>query len=202
MWVVIVLVSLATIATIFLCIPLELTLRASTEDKSKFSLKIIWFFGLIIKDLSQSKKKPVKNAVAKIEDKSANNWLQQLKMALEILQTKGLLKQLRNFVVRTFKIARIRELAANLKVDLENPADTGLLFAVIAPLNLLVNHFVSYPIKIEPSFTGESLVSGYLNCSIRLLPIQMAVSVALLAFSLPALRVAKKLVSNRWKRKK
>lgn len=202
MWFVIVLVSLAVLITFILCIPIELVLRANTEGRPKFSVRLIWLFGLIKRELARAPQKSGGKLVLKAERKLEIDWPQRVKSAFEILQTKGLLKQLRIFLRRTFKSVYIKELGANLKVDLENPADTGLLFAFIAPANLALNYFLPYPIKIEPAFTGDSFLSGYVNCGVRLLPIQIAGSVLALAFSLPAFRVTKKMVINRWKRKR
>ncbi len=202
MWFVIVLVSLAVLITLVLCIPIELVLRANTEGQPKFSLKLLWLFGLVKRELVQARQKPEKRSASGSEHEPGTGWLQSIKTTVGILQTRGLLRQLKIFLRRTFKSIHIRELGANLKVDLENPADTGLLFAFIAPANLALNYFVLYPIKIEPAFTGESFVTGYLNCSVRLLPIQMAGAMLGFAFSLPVFRLAKRTVLNRWKRKR
>jgi len=201
LWFVIVLVSLVVLITLSLCIPLDLVFRASTEGRPKFSIRLIWLFGLVTRELRQTSRKPAEKRVIEHERKPADRT-QRLRVTFEILQTKGLLKQLRSFIVRTIRQIKVRELVANLKVDLENPADTGLLFAVIAPVNLLVSYFLPYPIKIEPSFTGESFITGHLHGEIRLWPIQLAVCLTVLAFSLPTLRAAKKLVFYRWRRKR
>ena len=201
MWFIVVLVGLAALITLFLCIPVELVFRANTEVRPKFSLRLIWFFGLFKSELGQFSKKSQKKPADKLE-KPARNWLQEIGVTWEILQTKGLLKQLRRCAVRTIRSIHVRELAANFKVDLENPADTGLLFAFIAPLNLAINYFLPYPINVEPSFSGESFLTGHANAVIRLMPIQLAASLGGLAFSLPALQAAKKLVLYRWKRKR
>jgi len=201
LWFIIALVSLAALVALLLCIPVELILRANTAGKPKFNLKLVWFFGLFKSDLSQFGRKSRKKPADKLE-KQATNWLQSIRVTWDVLQVKGLLEQLRRFVVRTVRSIRIRELAANLKVDLENPADTGLLFAFIAPLNLVISYFLPYSINIEPSFTGESLVAGHANANIRLIPIQVAASLGGLAFSLPALRATKKMVLYKCKRKR
>lgn len=201
MWAIVVLVSLAVLITLFLCIPLDLVFRANAEGRPKFSVRLIWLFGLVSGELRQTRKKPEEKRVVKYEGKPGD-WIQRLRVTYEILQTKGLLKELRSFIIRTIRQIKVRELAANLKVDLENPADTGLLFAVIAPANLLMNYFLPYPIKIEPSFTGESFITGHLHGEIRLWPIQLAVCLTVLAFSLPTWRAVKKLVFYKWKRKK
>lgn len=199
MWVIVVLVSLAVLITLFLCIPLDLVFRANVEGRPKFNLRLKWFFGLVSSELRQTRKKPEEKKV-EYEGKPGD-WPHRLRVTFEILQTKGLLKQLRSFIKRTIRRIKIRELTANLKVGLDNPADTGLLFAFIAPLNLAINYFLPHPIKIQPSFTGESFITGYLYGEVRLWPIQLAASLIAFAFSLPTLRVAKKLVLYKWRRR-
>ncbi len=200
MWVVVVLVSLIVIVTLFLCIPLDVVFRASVEGRPKFRLRLIWFFGLVTGELRQTRKKPEEKRV-EYEGKQGD-WIQRLRVTFEILQTKGLLKQLLSFIKRIIRRIKVRELTANLKVGLDNPADTGLLFAFIAPLNLAINYFLPHPIKIQPSFTGESFINGYLYGAVRMWPIQLAASLIGLAFSLPALRAAKKLVLYKWRGKR
>jgi hypothetical protein len=200
LWFIVALASLAVLIILVLCIPVEILFRADMEERPKVSLRMIWFFGLFNRDFRQIVHEWGQKEVVK--GKPDSNWLQRVKLALEILQTRGLLKQLGGFVMETYRSMKVREFAANLKVDLDNPADTGLLFAFIAPTNLLTNYFLPYPIKIEPSFTGESFITGYLNARIKLMPIQMVASATGLAFSVPSFRAAKKLVSYRWKRKR
>jgi hypothetical protein len=201
LWVIVVLVSLAALITLFLCIPLDLVFRANIEGRPKFSLRLIWFFGLFTSELRQTRKKSEEKKVNEYEAKPGD-WMQRLRVTFEILQTKGLLKQLGCSIKEIIRRIKIRELTASLKIDLDNPADTGLLFAFIAPLNLAISYFLPNPIKIQPSFTGESFITGYLYGAVRLWPIQLAASLIGLTFSLPTLRAAKKLVSYKWKRKR
>ena len=199
MWVVITLVSLAALIILFLCIPLDLVFRANVDGKPKFSLSLIWFFGLFTTHLTPPGKKSEEKRLT-ISEGKPGDWLHRLRMTYEILQTKGLFKQLVSFLRKTFKQIKVRELAGNLKIGLDNPADTGLLFAFIAPLNLAINYFLPNPIKVEPLFTGESFITGYLYGAIRLWPIQLAASIIGLAVSLPVLRAYKKMVLHKWKR--
>jgi hypothetical protein len=201
LWLIVVLVSLAALITLFLCIPLDLVFRANIEGRPKFSLRLIWFFGLFTSELRQTRKKSEEKKVNEYEAKPGD-WMQRLRVTFEILQTKGLLKQLGCSIKGIIRRIKVRELTASLKIDLDNPADTGLLFAFIAPLNLAISYFLPNPIKIQPSFTGESFITGYLYGAVRLWPIQLAASLIGLTFSLPTLRAAKKLVSYKWKRKR
>jgi hypothetical protein len=201
LWFIIVLVSLAVLTTLFLCIPLDLIFRGNTEGRPKCSIRLIWLFGLVSTELRRTRRKPPEEREVE-HKKKPGDLTQRLRLSLDILQTKGLPTQLLSFIKRTIRQIKVRELVANLKVDLENPADTGLLFAFIAPANLLVNYFLPYPIKIQPSFTGESFIMGRLYGDIRLWPIQFAACLMGLAFSLPTMRVVKKLVIYKWKRKR
>lgn len=201
MWVIAVLVSLAVLITLVLCIPLELVFRTNIDERPKFSLRLTWLFGLVTGELRQTRKKSEEKRTNEYERKTGD-WIQRLRVTFELLQTKGLLNQLSCFIKRIIRRVKVREVAANLKVGLDNPADTGLLFAFIAPVNLAINYFFPYPVKIEPSFTGESLITGNIYGTVRLWPIQLAATLIAFAFSLPTLRVAKKLVLYKWRRKR
>jgi hypothetical protein len=201
LWVIAVLVSLIVLVTLFLCIPLELVFRSNTGERPKFSLKLVWFFGLVTRELRHTKKKPEGKGIIQYESKPSD-WIQRLRVTFDILQTKGLLKQLIRFIKGNIRRIKVREFAANLKIGLDNPADTGLLFAFMAPVNLAVSYFLPYQVKIEPSFSGEFPITGYLYGTARLWPIQLAASLLGFAFSLPTLRATKKLVLHKWKRKR
>jgi hypothetical protein len=189
LWAIIVLASLAALITLLLCIPLDLVFRTNIDGVPKFSLKVIWFFGLVSRELKQTRRKP--------EEKKAIDWTGRIRGTFGIMRTKGLLKQFGSLVKRIHHRIKIKELVANFKIDLDNPADTGLFFAFIAPLNLLLSYFLPYQIRIEPSFTGETLIKGYLYGAVRLWPIQLAAPLIGFAFSLPALRAMKKLVLSK-----
>jgi hypothetical protein len=200
LWVVVALVSLAALIILFLCIPLDLVFHANVDEKPKFRLNLIWFFGLFTAQLTPLGKKKPKEKRLILSEGKPGDWLHRLRMTYEILQTKGLFKRLISFLRKTFKQIKVRELAGNLKIGLDNPADTGLLFAFMAPLNLAINYFLPNSIKIEPLFSGESFIKGYLYGAIRLWPIQLAASLIGLAVSLPVLRASKKMVLHKWKR--
>lgn len=201
MWVIAVLASLAALITLLLCVPLDLVFRTNIEGKIKSSLRLVWLFGLVSKDCIQTKKKPEEESNIEQEQKSSD-WTRGIRITLEIIQTKGLLGQIVRFIKRILRQIKIRELVANLKVGLDNPADTGLLFAFAAPFNLLLSHFSPHRIRVEPSFASDTLIEGRLCGAVRLRPVQLAVPLLGFAFSFPTLRAMKKLVLYKWKRKR
>ena len=201
MWFIVVLVSLAILITLLLCVPLDLVFHASIDGRPKFSIRLVWLFGLVTKEMRQARKKTEEQRTAEHEQKSGD-WARDVRVAFEVLQTKGLLKQLGSFIKRFFRLIKIREFVANLKVGLDSPADTGLLLAFIAPVNLLLSYFLPHPIRIEPSFAGGAVFEGYLYGAVRLWPIQLAALLIGFTFSLPTLRALKKLVASKWRRRK
>jgi hypothetical protein len=161
---------------------------------------LVWLFGLVSHELRQGKKRPEEKKTIEHKQKR-RDWILWIKVTFEVLRTKGLIRQLGNLTKRIRRHIKIRELIANFKVDLDNPADTGLLFAFLAPVNLILSYFLPYHIRIEPSFSGETLIEGHLYGAIRLRPIQLAAPLIGFAFSLPTLRAVKKLVLSKWRRK-
>ena len=200
MWVIAVLASLAILITLLLCVPLDLVFRTNIDGKPKSSMRLIWLFGLVGKECRRKRKKP--EAERAIEQKQeSKDWTRGMRITLEVIRTEGLARQLGSFIKRILRHIKIRELVANFKVGLDNPADTGLLFAFLAPVNLLVSYFSPYHVRIEPSFAVDTIIEGNLYGAVRLRPIQLAAPLLGFTFSLPTLRAVKKLVWYKWKRK-
>jgi hypothetical protein len=196
-----ILVSLAALITLLLCVPLYLVFQTKIDGKPKFSMRLIWLFGLVSHELRRGEKRPAEEETTEHKQKQ-RDWTWRIRVASEVLRTKGLLRQCVSLAKRIRRHINIKELVANFNVGLDNPADTGLLFAFIAPVNLLLRYFSPHRISIEPSFAGETIIEGHLYGSVRVRPIQLALPLMGFAFSLSTLRAAKKLVLSKWKRKK
>jgi hypothetical protein len=170
--------------------------RTNTDARPKFSIRLVWLFGLVSYELIQGKKRPEEKRTIEHKGKR-RDWIEWIRVTSEVLRTKGLLRQLGNLAKRIRRRIKIKELVANFKIDLDNPADTGLLFAFISPVNLLLSYFSPHQVRIEPSFAGEAIIEGHLYGTIRLRPIQLAAPLLGFAFSLPTLRAVKKLVLSK-----
>lgn len=91
---------------------------------------------------------------------------------------------------------------ADFRAGLGNPADTGLLFALIGPAASRLSSSFPRQIRVEPSFEDETAFEGHLSGTVRLQPIQLVPPLMKFAFSSATIRTVKKLVLTRWKRKK
>lgn len=199
MWAITVLASLAAIIILLLCMPLDVLLRVDADGKPRFRMRLAWFFGLLSKELRREKK-PEEEAVER--KKKPRDRRADARVIFEVLRTKGLFRRLSRLVRNILSRIKIRELGANLRVGLDNPADTGLLFAFIAPANLLLSYASTDELRVQPSFADEAVLEGYLYGTARVRPIQLVAPLMGFAFSLPTLKAVKTLVLTRWKGKK
>ncbi len=200
MWAIAVIASLAILITLLLYVPLDFSFHTSVYGKPKFSIRLVWLFGLVSKELRQTKKGCEANRVTE-HKQERDDWTRGIRVTSEVIRIKGFSRQLARFIKRIVRRIKTKELFADFKVGLENPADIGLLFAFLAPLNLLLSYLSPYHIRIEPSFTTENIIEGHLESELRLRPIQLAAPLIVFALSLPTLRAMKKLVLYKWKRK-
>lgn len=199
MWVTVALVSLAALIIILLCVPLNMVLRTDVSGSPKLHLRFSWLFGLVTREVTPGRKKPEeeKKVVSRRKQRGIG-----LRTVFQILRTKGLLRQSKHLISNVLGCLSSRNLAVNLKIGLDSPADTGLLFAVIGPAIALLRFPFPYEITVQPSFRGEAVVEGYSYGRVRLWPIKLVPPLFKFACSLPAFRATKLLVINKWRRKK
>lgn len=192
MWVIIALASLVVLVALVLCVPFDTAFRVDIYGRQRFSLRLIWLFGLVKKELKRGKKKP---------SKRKPGGRRGARDIFKILRTEGLLRQLKTLVTDILSRLKIRDLSIDLRVGLDNPADTGFLFAVIGPALLFCSPSTHH-LRLQPSFEGEAVLEGYAQGAVRLLPIRFVVPFLRFIFSMATLRVAKTVLLTKWKRKK
>jgi len=199
LWDVVALASLATLSIILICVPLNMVLRTDVPSSPKLHLSFSWLFGLVTREVTPGKKKPEEGEKALSQRRQRGIGI---KAVFQILRTKGLLRQSQKLVRDVLGCLSFRNLAVNLKFGLDNPADTGLLFAVIGPAIALARFPSPCEITVQPSFCGEAIIEGYSYGRVRLWPIKLVPPLLKFACSLPAFRLTKLLVIDKWRRKK
>ncbi len=201
MWVVATLASLALLIILALCIPLDVTLHIDMYGRPKARTRLVWLFGLVSKETRKERKKPEEKREAVKVKRKLSERRGRAKAIFQILRTKGLLRQFKHLLKTMLSHLKIRDLRVNLRVGLDNPADTGLLFAFIGPATLFLNSSFIHEIRVQPVF-DKAVFEGYLYAAVRLRPIQLVPPLLRFAFSLTTMRVLKILVLTKWKRKK
>ena len=159
-------------------------------------MRLAWLFGLVSKEIAKKEKKAVEGKREPGEGRVGARTI------LEILRTKGLLGQIKRLLIGIFRIPRIKAFLADFRVGLGDPADTGLLFALIGPVAFFLGSSFPNQIKVRPSFSDEAVLEGSLYGVLRLRPIQLVPPLLRFVFSLPTIRVAKIAVVAKWRKKK
>jgi hypothetical protein len=193
LWVIVALVSLIILIILALCIPLDLIFQINISESPSFGLRLLWLFGLVHRDLKKSKEEKPEKKEKITRGQAKPRCRIKTSTVYQILRTKGLFTHLRRLLVNIFKSLKIKELAANIKLGLENPADTALLFALLGPLYFLLNK-LPYEINVLPSFDGDIALEANLHSIIRLWPILVILALLRFVFSVPAIRISKTLI--------
>jgi hypothetical protein len=201
LWVIAVVASLVLLLFLILCVPLDMALHADVHGKPKFRLRFSWLFGLVNKEITSEKEKPEKKKRA-VKGERKYRW-RDTRVIFKTLRTKGLLRRLKDLIIKgIFSHLKAKDLIADFKIGLGDPADTGLLFAFIGPACVFLGSSHLHQIRVEPSFGDDAVLEGYSQGTTRLHPIQLIPPLLKFIFSLTTIRVAKTLISSKWKRKK
>lgn len=202
MWLIVTLASLVAIIILALCVPLDAVFHIDIYGRPKFGMRLEWLFGLVSKEIRAKKKKAkVKKAEIKGKPRRRKRW-GGVRGTLAILRTKGLLRQLKVLIKGILSCLEIRDLTLDFRLGLDDPADTGLLFAVINPASLFLGSSLPYYINLRPSFEGEAVIEGYGYGAVRLRPIRLTFPLLRFILSLAAVRAVKKMVLAKWKGKR
>lgn len=191
-----ILAVLAGFIVLILCIPLNVTFHIDTYGKPRFRMKLTWLFGLIRKEAR--KKKPAQKE-EKVEKKGPADEKKRKVVILRILRTKGLLRRAIRLVKDVLVRLRIRDLVVDFKVGLDDPADTGLLFAVVGSAALFLRLGYRHRIRVQPVFVGGPVFEGHSHVGVKLWPIQMVPALLRFGFSLATIRGLKVLFASKWR---
>ncbi|MFC1905252.1 hypothetical protein ACFLXL_00400 [Chloroflexota bacterium] len=196
-WVIIALACLLLLILLTLCIPIDLVISVDTRQNPKYKVRLLWLFGLIDWQFKKAAKKP--ETQPQVTSKQKQRRRIGTRTVYRIFRTKGLWLQLKHLIVGIYKSLKVKELTAHLKLGLESPVDTGILFAIAGPVNYLLS-LLPHKIKIWPVFDSDIVFEAYGNGTARLCPALVMITLLKFIFSLPSLRVARIFVGSKWKR--
>ena len=200
MWVIATLAGLTGLAILILWIPLDMVFQVDVHGRPKLRLRLVWLFGLVSKELGREKKKAGEEKVPKEKPKKKKRRA-QFGTILKILKVRGLLGQFKDLLKGIIGSFRISQLEADFKIGLDNPADTGLLLAVIGPATFWLGRYFPGQVRVRPSFT-EATLGGYASGHLSLRPIKLIPPLLRFVFSLTTIRVLKVLALTKWKKKR
>lgn len=192
-WVIVALASLVLLAVLLLSVPVDAVLTLDTSAERKFRVRLVWLFGLVSPELGRKTRKPEAHPPGRAKRKRGIGW----RTIWRILRIRGLLTKIKNLVRDVLSRIKIKEIAVNLRLGLDDPADAGLVFAVIGVARPFLKLPRQYEMRIEPFFSSQPSFRGHLHGVFRLQPIRLVIPLGRFVFSPTMLRVLRVLASSR-----
>jgi hypothetical protein len=171
-----------------LWVPLDISLSFDTTRSEKLNLRVAWLFGFLRVRKSKFGKKPAQPQDKK-EKKAEGVRMQDLRLVFQILRVKGMGRAITRFARGIFVRLEILDLRGELIMGLDDPADTGILMAVLMPASVIVNTLSGKFLMVRPSF-GGAVLDGNGEAIVRLSPIW------------PALTALKMVIKTKCRRKR
>jgi hypothetical protein len=189
--------SLVALAVFFLWVPLDIVLDIDVHGRPRVLVSYSWLFGLVKRERTGLKEKSRKERPARRRRRRP-----EIGLAYRVLKVRGLLKNTARLAKATLGSFQWTGLAADFRIGLGDPADTGMLFAVLGPATAFLGPAVFENVSLQPAFEEEVVVEGYSRGRARLRPIRLVPPVLRFTFSPPTARAAWTVLRARFKRRR
>ena len=182
-------VGIVLFIILILSVPIEFAF-----DTSRLGAKarVGWAFGLLWKDVGGGKKKPKKKPKRPKKKKRRPGT----KTFLDFLTTRGEVSGLLKLARRVIGSIRVKQLDAHLRMGLDDPADTGMLYSAIWPILFPLNNIGAGNVGIDIRFE-EAILDFTGQGHVRVVPAQIIWAVLLFGLSPDGLRVIRNMVVRR-----
>ncbi len=190
-----IILGLAASATLLLCVPIDMRFEAVLDKPRHLDVTVVWLFGLIKKHLESGKENP---PLTHVKTKGSSGW--RLSSVLRLLRTRGLMRRICHLIRDLIKSVHFREVSVDLQISLGDPAETGMLFAMLAPMTVLIGSVSRFPLSSQPTIQDEPCLGGCCSGTVRVVPLRSAVPIVQFIFSRPAMKASSLIIKERWKR--
>jgi hypothetical protein len=155
-----------------LAVPLDLTFSVQRhQGRQETSAILYWLFGLVRLRLGKPKAR-VRTTTKRPKAGQRRRKRGRGHGMLAMLRSEGFGRRLLRLARDLLRRVHIHDLSMQVRLGLDDPADTGRLWAVVGPLSALLPLPPAARLAIEPDFTSEALdLNG--KGRIRIIPIQL-----------------------------
>lgn len=168
------LAALAVGAAALLCAPAELLFDVRHEAEWRASLRVRWPFGLLSFPVTSTESKP-KQQPKPAKKKPKGGTRSRL---WRVILDAGFRRRLARFIRDVLVALRPRDLWVRLRLGLDDPAETGMLWSVVGPLTA----WAPARLDVAPAFPGP-LFDLESRGRVRVIPAQLIGLVAGFALS-------------------
>ena len=186
-----VIVGLIVLGILFLSIPVDMALELELQDKTRTRVRVGWLFGLVWKEIRARKKRPAE------EEKKKRD----IRPFITLIRTRGMPRRLVKLFRQVLRRLHMRQLDGDVRLGLDDPADTGIVCSFAWPALAYLNSFRLLSVRFEPCFT-EPLLELRMHGAMRVYPVEMAGPLLSFAVSPAFLRAIMSVAASRWRRRR
>lgn len=175
-----------------LAVPVTLTFRVAWPRGPDNEVRLGWAFGLVRFDATPGERKQARTEPEPGDAQTPQTGYLSTTDVLAALRVRGLRRRMLRFIGALWRAVHKEATAVRLRIGLDDPADTGRLWALLGPLNGLLPGPGHASIRLDPEFAGETLeldASGRL----RVVPLRLLWLMAALLLSPPVWRAFRRL---------
>jgi hypothetical protein len=177
---------------LLLAIPIDIAFNVHGAPRISGKINFRWLFGLLrfnvaIPVASTGKRKPHKSKRALTNKRTrgmgkagSNKWLTAFKQP-------DFRKRAFQFIKDLLQAMHSRDIRILLRIGLDNPADTGRLWAILGPVAAIALNIRSVALRLEPAFL-ESVFEIRGRGEFRLIPLEFLFIATAFLLSPPSVR--------------
>jgi len=154
-------------------------------------LRLVWLFGLIRfspRRKTRTKEEPPHEKKVKKRP--------SLTKILKIVTIEGLFGKVAALVKSSLRQIRIADIEGDIRLEFDDPADAGLVYALLGAAYPIVRYTRLNRVSIEPVLGDEIAIMGNARAVIRLQPIRLVVPALKFIFSRPAFSAMKTAIAG------
>jgi|SRR5271157_3424112 len=180
-----------------LAIPVDVKFSVRWHERFRARVMIAWMFGLVRLPMPSKTEKPSRQEPSP-KARKAKPLYKGSRSMVTMLRSEGFWPRLVRFASDILNVMQVRILRLRVRLGLEDPADTGQIWAFVGPLTTMLAGAQGTDIEIEPDFERAFLsVDG--NAELRVIPIRVLVVVIPFIGSPATLRAAWAVIASRRK---
>lgn len=174
-----------------LAIPFEIIFDIHRRQAMQADIAVLWLFGVVRIPVTSKPTEPPEKRPSETPAKKPRKTKKRQKRkakSVNFTAAKNLFWNARfryrliKFVKDIFKTIHIASFYLRIRLGLDDPADTGRLWAYMGPLAVSLSNLSNATINLEPEFQTETLdVDG--SGRVRIVPLQVIFTVLAFVFS-------------------
>jgi hypothetical protein len=179
-----------------LALPVEIDYTFDSESRPRSAARIVWLLGLVrfrpgSRKGKTRRRKPRKRAAPKGRRprKSARAREKGFRVFLAAIRSEGFVRRVFKLLHAIFSATEIKRLRARFLIGLDDPADTGLVYGLLAPALSLFHALPRGDFAAVPVFDRSALEAN-MNIRLRLVPINYLKAAVAFIISMETLRAA------------